>query len=296
MFLKSFFTVIALSALIFTSCNNEKNEVRSSNKSSPKSRAEAAKKLKIQAELEKQQAEEKIAAEAEAERIAAEKEAEKIEAQKLADEELAEKQLQAELAELEIRTAAQKAAWANYIGTKYDTLKLENGKTLTNAKVSEVRPTHVTFMHSAGIANIKFIELSPSIRTTCKYDPELAAISKKKQAELQRKIRTNMAYRRIAQEKRAKSFTDKTSANNNSSYKKEETTKKEVRPFGSISVRIKNIDTDGIRDYGYKTRTRRDGLRKTIEISAYSNVPAILSVNGSSYRVTPKVNLIQSVN
>ncbi len=117
-------------------------------------------------------------------------EQEQIDKAILAQEE--EERLAAELAVIKEKQAEQKRAWTKYIGTKYDELKLPSGKVLIKATASEVRATHVTFEHNAGVANVKFYELSESIQRKCKYDPELAELAKKKEAELQRRIRAKI--------------------------------------------------------------------------------------------------------
>ncbi len=147
----------------------------------------------------------------------------RIEEEQAAAEKLAEEKLEAELAEITRKQKEQKQAWTKYIGTKYETIILNGGKTLKDAKASEVRATHVTFIHSTGIANVKFKDLNYSIRKACKYDPELAVLSRKKQAELQRQIKSRLAVEAALDIKKEKPVTSKRTT------KKRTTTKPRVR-------------------------------------------------------------------
>jgi len=218
----------------------------------------------------------------------------KIEEEKAAAERAAEEKLQAEVAELKKKEEAQKIAWGSFIGTKYETLNLKNGKTLKDAKVTEVRATHVTFVHSSGIANVKFENLTYAIRRICKYDPKLAEVSRKKQIELQRNIKARMAAEKIAENdqliaseksaKRLKQFesTYKPVQGNSSTA----TNYDNVVPKGIVSVKTVAVSNNG--------SSRYNGTSKTIQVTAISNVPATLTTNSGSHTLTPNVKFVTS--
>jgi len=212
----------------------------------------------------------------------------KIKEEKAAAEKLAQEKLEAELADLTRKQEEQQVAWDAYIGTKYDTLELKDGKILKEAKATEVRATHVTFVHSTGIANVQFKDLSYAIRRVCKYDPELAEHSAKKQAELQRQIKSRLAAAAARDAEEISNTETKTTYTAPSSTDNSTITAPNydnVIPRGNVS--IKTIGTRNNRNY-------RLGSSKTIEASAISNVPAALTIGGISYELTPNIKLVRT--
>ncbi len=258
--------------------------------------------LKMQAKRDLEVAQEKLIQEKAQKELEAAKLEEEALQQKLKEEKEEEEKIAAQIAEIKRKQALQKEAWGQFIGTEYEEIEVAEGKVLKKAKATEVRATHVTFVHSAGIANVKFKDLSGTIRRKCRYDPELAELAKEKSIELQKRIQARLREGQKSESAVSKNTTSVKSSrpsgnkitSTNGSNKR--TTEKAVRPSGSLKVRVVGVDTDGIKDHYYRGKSRRDGTKKIIEIKAYANVDATVEVVGvSQFSISAKQGVKKEV-
>ena len=213
--------------------------------------------------------------EAENKRIATERElqlkrdqeAEKVRAAK-------EKEAQRQAAILK-KQKAQELACSKYIGTNYKTLELSGGKILTSVEVTRADAQSVSFMHSNGVATIKYADLPDRIRNECKYDPELAQLAKDKEKSAKKHYMAKKSHKsKKSTPKKAKTYRSSTS-NTGNVTKKKPVDKKQVTPRGKITVKI--------------VRVRRGN--KDIEIKGIANVNATLHLNDWYWRRYTKKNI-----
>lgn len=232
---------------------------------------------------------------------------------KLLEEELLKKQQEEEqrvaeekerlrLEEIAKRQEVQEVAIEEYLGTKYEELKLENGRVLKSVKVTSANPIGVSFMHSGGVARVEYSELPSEIREACMYDEELATIAvEREQAMKVERQKAMIARSKLKKEndvKKASSTTRSTASRSKVEAKEPE---KEVRPRGILSVRVvgsarlgkrvemraktnvnASITLDGVYEYGvYVTKTYSVPAKKSFSI-VVSNVKSkyIATLNG----------------
>lgn len=74
---------------------------------------------------------------------------------------------------------------------KFPLLKAGND-TYTNATITKVTATDISFIHAAGVANVKLKDLSPELQQHFHYDPKLAQAAAKKQAADQAKYHAQL--------------------------------------------------------------------------------------------------------
>jgi hypothetical protein len=182
--------------------------------------------------------------------------------QKIADEE-------AKLREEDIlsRQALQKVARNRYNNTKYEKLVLLDGKVLKSAKVTQVTPVKVTFIHQSGVARVKYSNLPEEIRLACKYDVELGTLELEKIAK-DKNDRLASRSAKIAKRSNQRSNREEADEKIEPSYRRslevsDTTEEKVVKPRGKLSVRV--------------VGTRKGS--KTIKVIANSNVDAVLHLN-----------------
>ena len=249
----------------------EANELRAANRKVEREKRDIEK-LK---EKELKLAEEKAAEEAEKAKLLKEKlDKEKLEeAQKIAEEEDRVKQQ-----EILKRQGEQKRAIKEYIGMKYDELKLEDGRVLESVKVTNANAVGVSFMHRQGVARVEYDKLPEEIREACMYDEELAKLEKERQQVLEEERKKEIVARSMSKKNAAKSKSstagrvDSRSSASKSSVKPSEP-KKPIKPKGILSVRVVGTGK----------------LGKKVQISAKTNVPATITLDGvyqNGYYVT----------
>jgi len=235
------------------------------------------------AELRKQEMREARAAaraERKAEKLAAlklEQEQAELETLRLKEEEmaaLAKLQAEAEMnalaakkekerqAEIAARQMEQKIACNRYIGTQYDEFKLKSGRVLKSVSVSAANATTVSFMHSGGVATVKYDDLPEEIGVACKYDPELEQIMLEEERKNKKKF-SNSSQLSSSNQVRKTNYKKSTNSS------KQSAPKKAVIPRGNIVVKVV-----GVR-YG----------NKDIKVTGVANVDSTLYLEDYTYRI-----------
>lgn len=171
------FTTFFLFFIFFTSCSKRKSSYVDSD-GDDLSLESIKQNIKLEAAAEAKMAEEKKAKER-IDELA--KQAEMLAAKLLQEKQEKEQQLAADLeakrlADIASRQEAQKMAFEKFIGTEYDELVLETGKTLRSAKATKADPIKVTFVHRDGVSYVKYKDLPEEICILCKFDEELTAL------------------------------------------------------------------------------------------------------------------------
>ena len=171
-------TLMIVLSFLALSCSKKEKTVYAGNHGDDLSIENIKETIKIEKiEEEKRMRAEEAAriAEEEAKKQAILDEAARIENEKR-EKQLAIEREAARLKDLADRTEAQKQAFKKYRGTRYDELRLLNGKVLTGVMVSSVTPVKVTFVHEDGVSNVKFKDLPTEVREACNFDEELRQI------------------------------------------------------------------------------------------------------------------------
>jgi len=217
---------------------------------------------KKKVEMERLAAEEKKKLESEA------REAE-IQKLKLAeDKRLEEDRIEKERLEQEAIITAlrikQKAARELYVGTKYESLTVE-GKEYKSLVVTKANDSHVSFMHSTGVANIKYTDLSEDIRKACVYD-ERTILEEKPQ----------VTRRPVAKvEKKKKAGKKASSAAAKKAPTKAPEPKKKAPNHGGIKTRVVRMYQKYFPEYNRKFHV------KDLSVAVRANTEAKLYFNGS---------------
>lgn len=244
-----------------------------------------AEKLELQAQQSKERkrklAEERAQrlAEKEAKLAAAEakKEAElaaqaEIKAEKLRKEKELAAELEAIKQETERRNTLRTVALANYVGTKYASLKVA-GKKYNDVTVTKATAAGVTIAYEHGARRFKYADLPLEIQELCHYDAEIsknALISEQKA-----KLRHNQVTKLAPSPTRSRPVTANKPSKESSSI-----TKPAPKPRGSITARVTS-QRSGNDEIHYRDSKKYNYHYKTVQVSARSNVPAKLYNNGS---------------
>jgi len=183
MHLKSIVTLSVIIACLSTACKRDNFTGVSSEELREERLAEEAK------ALEEEQRQQQKAEEARQQAIEEIRIQNLIEQAEIAQEEatikVIEDQARAIVAQIRKKTKEHKAASKKWIGTHYNTLTVKNKDDLLDATVVAVQPTHVTFNHPQGVANIKFTQLPIKVQKACKYDLDVATLSHKSDDQIQ---------------------------------------------------------------------------------------------------------------
>ena len=182
--------------------------------------------------------------------------------------------------DIEKRQREQQLAFRKYKHTRYSELKLKDGRVLKSAKVTNVTPVKVSFMHENGVAAVEYLNLPEEIRGACKYDDELEYIELTRQAKLhEQDIKLSRKKALAAAEKVKEQALAQHSTMEYSQKVPEVKPKSKVRPWGNVTVRLVRS-----RHYGSYHATYR-----TYEATVTSNVDAVLSGSNGYDRISAGV-------
>lgn len=177
----------------------------------------------------------------------------------------------AELKKYQVLVAQREQAWANFKGTKYDSLVVA-GKTYNDVKVTDVNALGVTVSYEHGARRFKYPDLPQKIQELCHYDSEFS--EKAIQLAEQRKSKLRAQYKKsIAQRKTETSSLVTPPRSQSRPVKQSSKTKEKSTTLkGNLTVKMTSSDSSSHRTYrsGRWYRTHY----KNLKIKAISSVPA----------------------